>query len=127
VAVKREGALEPIASHQDERDAVGKADSLVGELRKDINRLLFIVRVRPKDRQRRRVKQGPGPVGGEGVGGSPAEQGERLVENEAAREAAALASLDLGLGSPRPPVVAVLFDVSSQEGPGVDEDHFSSS
>ena len=66
-------------------------------------------------------------VSGENVGSSPAEPGERLVQDEAAREAPDVIALDFAPGAFRLAVMIVSAHVARDEGPCIDEDHFSSS
>src|SRR5450830_826138 len=127
MAVEREGPLEPAPPHQDERNAVGEADLLVGELREDLHGLCLVARIRTQDSQAAGGKQRSGALGGKAVRSSSAEQGKRLVEHEVAREAGEILPLDLG---PIPRSALVLIVVTHEardERPRVDEDHSWSS
>ena len=51
VAVEREGPFQAMAAHQDERNAVGEADLLVGELREQFHGGRLVIGVGPQNGQ----------------------------------------------------------------------------
>src|SRR5262245_4249204 len=124
--VKCEDALDLPLPQEDEGDAVGEADILIGELLEEFKRRKLLFLSRSQHLEDFGGINNPSLLGSKSASSPPCQQSECFIQHEVAGEATLLLQLKPIPKTQGPFVILIPAQVPGQKCPGVNEDHSSS-